>query len=84
MSQLTRSSAHRSRPSSPYDDDEVAPQEEPTSSDHEEDPEVSFDPHQPPPLQPVGQLLPVAGIYMPILKVHVWIGQYMFTSTTDF
>ena len=68
MSQLTRSSAHRSRPSSPYDDDEVAPQEEPTSSDHEEDPEVSFHPHQSLPPQPVGQLLPVAGIYMPYIE----------------
>ena len=32
MSQSTRSSAQRSRPTSPYDDDVVATQEEPTSS----------------------------------------------------
>ena len=68
MSQLTRSSAHRSGLSSSYDDDEVATQEEPTSSDHEEDPEVSFHPCQPPPPQPVGQPLPVAGIYMPYIE----------------
>ena len=76
MSHLTRSSAHRSRPSSPYDDDAVATREEPTSSDHEEDPEVSFHPCQPPPPHPVGQLLQVAGMYMPYIKgPHVWIGQ---------
>ena len=68
MSQLTRSSAHRSRPSSPYDDDAVATQEEPTSSDHEEDPEVSFHPSHPPPPQPVGQPLLAAGIYVPYIE----------------
>ena len=68
MSQLTRSSAQRSRPSSPYDDDAVATQEEPMSSDHEEDPEVSFHPHQPLPPHPVGQPLPAAGIYMPYIE----------------
>ena len=68
MSQSTRSSAQRSRPSSPYDDDAVATQEEPTSSDHEEDPEVSFHPHQPPPPHPVGQPLPATGIYMPYIE----------------
>ena len=62
MSQLTRSSVQRSRSSSQYDDDIVATQEEPMSSDHEEDPEVSFHPHQPLPPHPVGQLLPVAGM----------------------
>ena len=68
MSQLTRSSAHRSRPSSPYDDDAVATQEEPTCSDHEEVPEVSFHPHQPLPTQPVGQPLLAVGIYMPYIE----------------
>ena len=68
MSQSTRSSAQRYRPSSPYDDDAVATQEEPTSSDHEEDPEVSFHPHQSPPPHPVGQLLPVRDIYMPYIE----------------
>ena len=68
MSQSTRSSAQRSRPSSPYDDDAVATQEEPMSSDHEEDPEVSFHPYQPLPPHPVGQPLPVACIYMPYIE----------------
>ena len=68
MSQSTRSSAQRSRPSSPYDDDAVATQEEPTSSDHEEDPDVSFHSCQPLPPHPVGQLLPVVGIYMPHIE----------------
>ena len=68
MSQLIRSSAQRSRPSSPYDDDAVATQEEPTSSDHEEAPELSFHPCQPLPPHPVGQLLPAAGIYMPYIE----------------
>ena len=76
MSQLTRSSAQRSRPSSPYDDDAVATQEEPTNSDHEEDPKVSFHPCQPPPPHPVGQPLPVQQAFIcPILKIHVWVGQ---------
>ena len=38
------------------------------SSDHEEDPEVSFHPHLPLPPHPVGQPLPVAGIYMPYIE----------------
>ena len=68
MSQSTRNSAQRSRPSSPYDDDTVATQEEPTSYDHEEYPEVSFHPHQPLPPHPVGQLLLAGGIYMPYIE----------------
>ena len=42
-------------------------QEEPSSSEHEEDPEVSFQPHQIPQPSPsqVGQPQPAAGIYMP-------------------
>ena len=75
MFQLTRSSAQRSRPSSPYDDDAVATQEEPTSSDHEEDPEVSFHPHQPLPPHPVVNCSQWQAFICPILKVHVWIGQ---------
>ena len=68
MSQSTRCFVQRSRPSSPYDDDAVATQEEPMSSDHEEDPEVSFHPYQPLPPHPVGQPLPVACIYMPYIE----------------
>ena len=52
MSTTTRSSAQRSRPTSPYDDDAVETQEEIPSSDHEEDPEVPFHPHQFPQLPP--------------------------------
>ena len=70
MSTTTRSSAQRSRPISPYDDDVVDTQKETLSSDHEEDPEVSFHPHQvlqlPP--HPVGQPLPAAGMYMPYIE----------------
>ena len=68
MSQLIRSSAQRSRPSSPYEDEGEEPQEEPISSDHEEDPEVSFCPCQQLSPQPVGQPLPAAGIYMPYIE----------------
>ena len=42
MYTMTRSSAQRSRPASPYDDDVVETQKETLSSEHEEDPEVSF------------------------------------------
>ena len=70
MSTRTRSSAQRCRPASPYEDDVVETQEETLSSEHEEDPEVSFHPHQllqlPP--HPVGQLLPVMGMYMPYIE----------------
>ena len=60
MSTMTRSSAQRSRPASPYDDDVVETQEETPSSEHEEDPEVSFHPHQLPqlPPHPVGSTTP--------------------------
>ena len=70
MSTMTRSSAQRSRSTSPYEDDVVETQEETPSSEHEEDPEVSFHPHklQQPPPRPVGQLLPVAGMYMPYIE----------------
>ena len=46
MSTMTRSSAQRSRPTSPYENDGVETQEETLSSEHEEDPEVSFHPCQ--------------------------------------
>ena len=70
MSTTTRSSAQRSRPTSPYDDDVVITQEETLSSDHEEDPEVSFHPHQflQLPSHLVGQPLPAAGMYMPYIE----------------
>ena len=70
MSTTTRSSAQRSRPTSPYDDDVVETQEEAPGFDHEEDPEVSFHPHQVPQLSPhpVGQPLPAAGMYMPYIE----------------
>ena len=70
MSTMTRSSAQRSRPTSPNEDDVVETQEEILSSDHEEDPEVSFHPHQllPLPPHPVGQPLPAAGMYMPYIE----------------
>ena len=74
MSTTTRSSAQRSRPTSPYDDDVVETQEETMSSDHEEDPEVSFHPHQLPqlPPHPVGQPLLVADMHMPYIEgLHV-------------
>ena len=76
MSTTTRSSAQGSRPASPYDDDVVETQEETPSSDHEEDPEVSFHPLQFPQLPPipVGHPLPAASIIWPILKVCIWIG----------
>ena len=46
MSKSTGSSAQSSRPASSYEEDVVEMQEEIPSSDHEEDPEVSFHPHQ--------------------------------------
>ena len=80
MSTMTRSSAQRSRPGSPYEDEVVETQEGTLSTDHEEDPEVSFHPHQlpqPPPHQ-VGQLLPAAGMYMPYIE-----GPYMDWTVSD-
>ena len=47
MSKSTRSSAQRSRPASPYEEDVVEILEELPSSEHEEDPEVSFHPANP-------------------------------------
>ena len=46
MSKSTKSSAQRSRPASPSEEDVIETQEELPSSEHEEDPEVSFHPHQ--------------------------------------
>ena len=70
MSTATRSSAQRSRPVSPYEDDVIETQEETLSSEHAEDHEVSFHPCQLPqlPPHPVGQPLPAAGMYMPYIE----------------
>ena len=80
MSTTSRSSAQRSRPTSPYDDDVVETQEEIPNSDHEDDPEVSFHPHQllPLPPHPVGQPLPVAGMYMAYIE-----GPCMYWTVND-
>ena len=70
MSTMARSAAQRSRPTSPHEDDVVETQEETPSSEHEEDPEISFHPHQLPqlPPHPAQQLLPAAGMYMPYIE----------------
>ena len=80
MSTMTRSSAQRSRPTSPCEDDVVETQKETPSSEHEEDPEISFHPCQllQPPPHPAGQLLPVAGMYMPYIE-----GLYMDWTVND-
>ena len=70
MSKSTRSSAQRSRPASPYEEDMVETQEELPSSEQEEDPEVSFHPCQllqPSPNQ-ASQPQLAAGMYMPYIK----------------
>ena len=70
MPKTTKSSAQGSRPVSPSEEDMSSTQEELSSSEHEEDPEVSFHPHQL--LQPsttqVGQPQPAARIYMPYIE----------------
>ena len=66
----TKSSAQGSRPVSPSKDNMLNTQDELSSSGIEEDPEVSFHPHQllqPSPSQ-VGQPQPAAGIYMPYIE----------------
>ena len=70
MSKSTRSSAQRSRPASPYEEDVVETQEELKSSEHEEDPEVSFHPHQLPQssINQAGQPQLMAGMYMPYIE----------------
>ena len=70
MPKTTKSSAQGSRPVSPSEEDTLHTQEEPSSSEHEEDPEVSFHPchiPQPSPSQ-VGQPQPASGIYMPYIE----------------
>ena len=70
MSKTTKSYAQGSRPVSPSIEDMLNTQEELSSSEHEEDPEVSFHPCQLP--QPStsweGQPQPAAGIYMPYIE----------------
>ena len=70
MPKTTKSSAQGSRPVSPSEEDMLNTQEEPSSSEHEEDSEVSFHPCQI--LQPspslAGQPQPAAGIYMPYIE----------------
>ena len=83
MSKSTRSSAQRSRHASPSEEDVIETQEELPSSEHEEDPEVSFNPHQlPQPSQnQTGQPQLVAGMYMPYIEgPHVdWKSMIIFT-----
>ena len=70
MSRSTKSYAQRSRPASPSEEDVIESQEELPSSEHEEDPEVSFHPQQllqPSPNQ-AGQPQLVAGMYMPYIE----------------
>ena len=64
------SSAQRSRPASPSEEDVIEIQEELWSSEHKEDPEVSFHPHQllqPSPNQ-ASQPQLAAGMYMPYIE----------------
>ena len=70
MSKSTRSSAQRSRPASPYEEDVVETQKEIPSSEHEEDPEVSFHPCQllQPSINQASQPQLVAGMYMPYIE----------------
>ena len=70
MSKSIKSSAQRSRPASPSEEDVKETQEELPSSKHEEDPEVSFHPHQllqPSPNQ-AGQLQLAAEMYMSYIE----------------
>ena len=70
MSRSTKSSAQRSRPASPPEEDVIETQEELPSSEHEEDPEVSFHPSQllqPSPNQ-ASQPQLAAGMYMPYIE----------------
>ena len=80
MPKTTKSSAQGFRLVSPSEEDMLHTQEEPSSSEHEEDPEVSCYPcHilQPSPSQ-VGQPQPAAGIYMPYIE-----GPCMDWTVTD-
>ena len=70
MPKSTKSSAQGTRPVPPLEEQMSNTQEEPSSSEHEADPEVSFHPCQP--LQPstsqVRQPQPAAGMYMPYIE----------------
>ena len=70
MPKSTKSSAQWSRPVSPSEEDVINTQEEISSSEHEDDPEVSFHPHQL--LQPspswASQPQPAAGMHMPYIE----------------
>ena len=70
MPKTTKSSAQGSRPVSPSEEDMSNTQEELSSSKHNADPEVSFQPNQP--LQPstsqVRQPQTTAGMYMPYIE----------------
>ena len=70
MSKSIRSSAQRSRPASPSEEDMIETQEELPSSEHEEDSELSFHPCQlckPTPNQ-ASQPQLVAGMYVPYIE----------------
>ena len=70
MPKSTKHSVQGSRPVSPSEEDVIDTQEEPSSSEQEEDPEVSFHPCQllqPSPNQ-AGQPQPAAGMYMPYIE----------------
>ena len=70
MAHRPQSSAQRSRAPSQSEEEVIESNEELPSSEHEEDHEVSFHSHnvlQIPP-NPMGQLLAVAGMYMPYIE----------------
>ena len=70
MSKPTKSSTQRSRPASPSEEDVIETQEGLPSSEHEEDPEISFHPCQllqPSPNQ-TGQPQLAAGMHMPYIE----------------
>ena len=46
MPKTTKNSTQGSRPVTPSEEDMLNTQEEPSKSEHKEDPEVSFHPHQ--------------------------------------
>ena len=70
MPKSTKTLTQGSRPGSPSEEDVTNIQEELSSSEHEEDPEVSFHSHQflqPSPSQ-ASQPQPAAGMYMPYIE----------------
>ena len=70
MPKSTKSSAQGSRPVFLSEEDVTNTQEELSSSEHEEDPEVSFHPCQLPQPSPsqAGQPQPAARMYMPYIE----------------